>query len=143
VFISYSQADAEWLQRLQTHLRPLKRGGASIWDATQIRPGAQWRKEIREALAETRVAILLISADFLASDFIAANELPPLLEAAEKDGATILPVIVSPSRFERMESLSRFQAVNDPRKPLMSLAPVESESVLDRVAQLVEDALKQ
>jgi TIR domain len=141
VFISYSHEDAEWLERLQKHLRPLEREGAFIWDDTRIKAGAQWREEIRDALAETKVAILLVSADFLASEFIVTNELPPLLRAAEEDGATILPVIISPCRFTRMESLSRFQAVNDPAKPLVQMRRGNREKVLDQVARAVEDAL--
>ncbi|HEX6367316.1 MAG TPA: toll/interleukin-1 receptor domain-containing protein [Longimicrobium sp.] len=142
VFISYSHVDAEWLERLQKHLKPLQREGIEVWDDTRLKAGQQWREEIREALAKTKVAILLISADFLASDFIVTNELPPLLEAAEKDGATILPVIISPCRFTRMESLSRFQAVNDPEKPLIQMGRANREKVLDKVAHAVEDALK-
>ncbi len=141
VFISYSHADAPWLERLQKHLRPLERDGALIWADTRIKAGDRWRDEIREALEETRVAILLISADFMASEFIDKNELPPLLKAAEDDGATILPVIVSPSRFERTPSLSCFQAVNDPQKPLVQLRRGNREKVLDAVARAVEDAL--
>lgn len=142
VFISYSHEDAEWLERLQKHLAPLERDGALVWDDTRLKAGARWREEIRGALAETRVAILLVSADFLASDFIATDELPPLLQAAAEDGATILPVIISPCRFERMESLSRFQSVNDPRKPLVKLRRGNREEVLDAVARAVEDALR-
>ncbi|HEU4885862.1 MAG TPA: diguanylate cyclase [Longimicrobium sp.] len=142
VFISYSHKDKEWLERLQRHLRPLERAGAVIWNDTLLEPGTPWREEIRTALAETKVAVLLISADFLASDFISTNELPPLLAAAEADGATILSVIISPSRFVRMESLSRFQAVNDPAKPLVQMRRANREKVLDDVARAVEDALK-
>jgi hypothetical protein len=141
VFISYSHADAEWLDRLRKHLRPLERGGAMIWADTRIKAGAQWRDEIRAALAETKVAVLLVSADFMASEFIVTDELPPLLKAAEEDGATILPVIISPSRFDRTESLSRFQAVNDPAKPLVAMRRGNREKVLDQVARAVEDAL--
>jgi nucleotide-binding universal stress UspA family protein len=142
VFISYSRKDAEWLERLQTHLRPLEREGVVIWDDTRLRPGEPWREEIRKAMAEAKVAILLVSADFLASDFIATDELPPLLKAAKEDGATILPVIISPCGFRRMESLSRFQAVNDPEKPLVQLRRGNREKVLDQVASAVQDALK-
>lgn len=141
VFISYSHADAEWLERLQKHLKPLQRDGVEVWDDTRLKAGEQWRDEIRDALAAAKVAILLISADFLASDFIVTNELPPLLKAAEEDGATIIPVIVSPCRFTRMASLSRFQAVNDPAKPLVQMRRAGRETVLDQVARAVEDAL--
>jgi TIR domain len=143
VFVSYSHADAEWLTRLQKHLRPLEREGALIWADTRIKAGAQWREEIRAALAETKVAVLLVSADFMASEFIVTNELPPLLEAAEKEGATILPVIISASAFGRTPSLSRFQAINNPEKPLVQMRRGNREKVLDDVARAVEDALKQ
>jgi TIR domain len=142
VFISYSHHDADWLERLRIHLRPLMRESTiEVWDDTQIQPGSTWRDEIRTALASAKVAVLLISADFLASDFIASEELPPLLAAAKEEGATILPLIVSPSRFTRTESLSKYQAVNDPLKPLLSMARGEQEEVLVRVAERIESAI--
>jgi hypothetical protein len=142
VFISYSSTDAKWLTRLQLHLRPLERDGALIWDDTRIKAGVRWREEIRRALDETKVAVLLVSAAFIASDFINTEELPPLLKAAEEDGATILPVIVSASRFDRTPSLSCIQAVNDPRKPLAKLPRGSQEDVLNEVAVAVEEALE-
>jgi len=143
VFISYSHKDRKWLERLQVHLKPLEREGIlSRWDDTMIMPGSQWRAEIKRALDSARVAILLISADFLASDFVRNNELPPLLEAARTDGATILPVILSPCRFMREESLARFQAVNDPTRPLNALPKAKQEEVLDRLSETIERALR-
>lgn len=141
--MSYSHADAEWLKRLQKHLKPLQREGVEVWDDTRVKPGEPWRQEIREALAAAKVAILLISPDFLASEFIVTDELPPLLKAAEEDGATILPVILSHCRFDRTPSLSRFQAVNDPAKPLVRMGRGNRDKVFDDVARAVEDALKQ
>lgn len=138
VFISYSHADTEWLKRLQVHLRPLEREGkVECWDDTRIKPGTKWREEIRQALASAKVAVLLVSADFLASDFIAAEELPPLLAAAEAEGAVILPLIVSPCRF-RNTSLAPFQAVNPPDKPLIKLSRAEQEEYFVRVAEVIE-----
>lgn len=141
VFISYSHKDREWLTRLRPHLRPLERDGAVVWDDSRIQAGTPWKAEIEAALASTKVAILLISADFLASDFIVNNELPPLLEAAKHDGATILSVIVRPCRFTQNTELSRFQAINDPAEPLVRMRAAKREDMFVKVADAVEKAL--
>src|SRR4051794_27663793 len=119
VFISYSHADNDWLERLKRHLKPLVREGClECWDDTHIRPGDDWHQEIRNALDTAQVAVLLISADFFASNFINENELPPLLAAAQAKGVRILPVILSASQFDWNSSLARFQTVNPPNRPL-------------------------
>jgi hypothetical protein len=141
-FVCYSRANKKWLERVRVHLRPLERRGVlKLFDDTKIKPGTRWREEIKTALDRARVAILLVSADFLASDFIAENELPPLLEKAESGGATILAVIVSPCGFRRERKLADYQAVNDPSKPLDRLTESESEQVLTELAEAVESAL--
>jgi hypothetical protein len=141
VFISYSHRDQEWLERLQVHLKPLVREGAiALWDDTHINAGARWRKEIEAALSRAKVAILLVSADFLASDFIADSELPPLLAAAKQEATVILPVIVSPSRFGKTH-LAQFQAVNSPDEPLIAMTRAEQEATLVQLSEAVEDAI--
>jgi hypothetical protein len=139
VFISYSHADKDWLDRLKRHLKPLVReGNLDCWDDTHIQPGDDWKQEIQNALDTAQVAVLLISADFFASDFIDETELPPLLTAAQAEGARILPVIISASRFKRVPELARFQAVNPPDRPLNEMPQAEQEKVLDRLAHTIE-----
>ena len=140
IFVSYCHADADWLKRLQVHLKPLERAGLiDRWDDTRLQAGDVWRDEIEKALDAARVAVLLVSADFLASDFIATDELPQLLAAAEAKGLKILSLIVGPSRFKRMPELSRFQAVNDPDQPLIGLSKAEQETELLKLANRIED----
>ena len=107
---------------------------------------SSWGKvgdSIKTALNEAKVAILLISADFLASRFISENELPPLLAAEEDEGLAILPVILKPSSFNRIASLSQFQAINSVSKPLLALSDVEQEQIWVDLSKRVEDILKQ
>ncbi len=121
VFISYSHADAQYLKRLRVHFTPLERDySIKVWSDEKIRVGQQWREEIEKALEQTAVAILLVSADFLASDFIVKKELPPLLDAAQSEGVSILCFILSHCSFNST-LLAKYQTVNDPTKPLTSL----------------------
>lgn len=141
VFISYSHKDFKWLDRLRVHLKPVEREGIiDLWDDTKIAAGAQWKEAILEALETARVAIILVSADFLASDFISEYELPMLLSRAASGGTTILPVIVSPCLFNDT-GLSVFQAINPPHRPLTAMASFEREQTLVNVVEAIRKRL--
>lgn len=136
VFVSYSHTDRRWLERLKTHLMPLARQyDLDLWEDTRLRPGARWQEEIRSAVERADAAILIISADFLASEFIHNNELPPLLKAAGEEGTLIIPIIASPSLFLKLQDLSQFQAVNNPSAPLVAVSEGEQEEIFLRVAE--------
>jgi hypothetical protein len=121
------------------HLRPLTRNSVvDIWDDSRIESGHRWAEEIQRALNRVSVAILLISADFFASDFIASNELPSLLRRADSEGVLILPLIVGPSLFAQNAALSRFQAVNQPDRSLSAVPPAEAETILVSLARSIE-----
>jgi len=102
-----------------------------------------WKKEIENALKNSAVAILLISADFLASEFITNNELPPLLTACEEEGVKVLPVILKPCAFIESEELSRFQSVNPPEKSVLAMSPHESERLWYEISKTATMALKE
>jgi len=139
VFVSYSHADEEYLKRLRVHLGLLERRNIKIWTDKDIAPGMKWQDEIKDALSRTKVAVLMISTDFLSSDFITKQELPPLLAAAQSEGVEILPVIVKPSAFGdiEVEPLSCYQAVNMGR-PLVKLKDdAEREEEFVRILQVI------
>jgi len=145
VFISYSHNDKDWLEKVQTHLKVLEHEGVTVnlWDDTKIKAGTKWHNEITKALSTAKVAILLVSTEFLASDFIYTDEIPPLLKAAEKDGATILPLILKPCRYTKHAKLSTFQAVNDPAKPLSKLEENEQDEILVELADRISELMKE
>jgi hypothetical protein len=69
-------------------------------------------------------------------------ELPTLLKSAEERGTIVIPLIIAPSRFSRTTSISRFQAINSPDLPLMRLAGYKREELLVRLANSIEEALR-
>ena len=111
------------------------------WDDTQIRAGARWRNEIATSLTSARVAVLLVSAEFLASDFITKNELPPLLESARSKGLIVIPVVVSPCRYEQTPALASLQSINPPSKALSRLRKADSEEYFVKLSIQIEGAL--
>ena len=138
VFISYSHADTEYLTDLKRHFKPFL-NQIKFWDDSNIQPGQTWKDEIKNAIDKTKVAILLISADFLGSEFITTDEIPPLLKAAEENGATILIVILKPCLFEEFNHLNQYQAMNSPDKPIIKLNYTEKE---ETYVNLVRQTIK-
>jgi internalin A len=104
VFISYSHKDTRSRDELETHLKPyLRAGSITSWSDHQIAPGSQRFKEIRSALANSKIAVLLVSPDFWASDFIQEHELGPLLKKAEEGGVEILWIPVRESAYKQTQ----------------------------------------
>jgi hypothetical protein len=81
-----------------------------------------------------------VSPNFLGSDFIAKHELPPLLEAAEKQGLVILWVYVSSCLYDETE-IKNYQAAHDIAKPLNSLTLAEQDNVLAQLCRKIKTAV--
>jgi hypothetical protein len=118
VFISYSHKDAGLFDELRTMLAPLK--DVDVWHDRRIVPGDRWREEIAAALRSARMAVLLISPDFLVSSFILEHELPALLRAQREEGLIVVPVYLRASLVARTE-LAEYQGANNPQRPIGNL----------------------
>lgn len=141
VFISYSHEDKNWLKRLQTHLKPyLREGSITSWSDEQIVPGSKWFGEIKSALAQTKVAVLLVTPDFLASDFIHEHELAPLLKEAEQGGVKVLWVPVRDSAYKQT-ALKNYQAALSPDTPLAAMTKAKRDQAWVRICERIEKAV--
>jgi len=113
----------------------------SIWDDSAIKPGEKWRDEIQEAIENAKVAILMVSANFIASDFIANSELPPILDAeVDNDGITIIWIPISSCAVEDT-AIESYQAAINPQKPLDMMNEAELNQALLKVYRSVRKAL--
>lgn len=138
VFISYSHRDAKWKDRLLAHLRSLERQGTiEIWETSDIPAGADWTTTIADAVRKADISLLLISPDFLASDFIVQRELPALLEQMKERGTAVLPVILRPTAWSAIPELAQLQFINTDAKPLAAGTEYEVDQALASVANRV------
>jgi uncharacterized caspase-like protein len=142
VFISYSHRDDEWLDEFKTTLMPLERKGLKLWDDSKIAPGEVWRDEIKKALNAAKVAVLLVSKHFLASDFIRQNELPPLIESAKDKGVPILWVYLSECLYKEMPEIEAYQATHDISRPLESLTKPKRNRLIRQICEEIMKAAK-
>ena len=137
IFVSYSHEDGRYLDILKTFLKPIQlERSVEFWDDTRLKVGDDWRAEIDQAIRASRAFILLVSANFLASDFITSVELPAMIAKAKAESAHVkmYPILVSTCAFKTTE-LGKIQAANTPSTPLDMLNVPKRKRVL---AQFVE-----
>ena len=142
VVISYSHKDKTYRDQLRVALAPLVRNNTiRVWDDKAIEAGERWRDEIAKFFDSASAAILLLSPDFLASDFIMKQELPRLRQMAEKRGMALLWIATRPSGYKLEPTLEKLQALNDPSRPLSKLSKPEREEelvvIVDKIADMV------
>ena len=141
VFVSYSHLDSVWLERLEFMYKPLAwRNNISVWSDKQIPVGGGWSKEIDQALANARVAVLLVSQGFLASDFIRDTELPRIVAAASKKQLVIVWALLEVCFYETTE-LVNIQAAHDIKRPLDSLTRQKRNFALRKICEHISTAL--
>jgi len=138
VFISYSHKDEVWKDRLVTQLGVLQQEGLlDMWDDRRIGAGEDWYQKIQEAIAKARVAVLLVSADFLTSKFILGEEVPRLLELQDKENIRIFPIIIRPCAWKRVKWLAQMNLRPRDGKPISSGDKHQIETDLADIAEEV------
>jgi tetratricopeptide (TPR) repeat protein len=120
VFCCYSHADKLWLRKLETHLSLLQRQGLiSLWHDRLIPPGTDWAHTIDTHLETASVILLLVSADFLASDYCYGIEMKRALERHAANEARVVPILVRPVDWTNAP-FAHLQALPTDAKPIAS-----------------------
>src|SRR5437899_3341534 len=101
VFISYSHQDQALRQKLDNHLSNLKRQkNITSWYDGEITAGTNWRSQIMQHLNSAQIILLLISDDFMASDFCYSIEMTRAIARHDANQARVIPIILRPTDWK-------------------------------------------
>ena len=116
--LCYAHEDKPMVNRLKKHLSRLKRAGSiSLWDYGDITAGSEWEQEIYKHLNEARMILLMISPDFMDSDFCYRSQMEKAIEKHEQQKACVIPVILRPVDWKG-SPLDKLHPLPDPAKPI-------------------------
>src|SRR6266566_7948596 len=140
IFCCYAHQDQPLLFKLKTHLAPLERVGlVSIWHDTDISPGAEWEEEINEHLDTAHIILLLVSPDFMASEYCFSKEMNRAMERHEKGEALVIPVLIRPVSWQEAP-FGKLQVLPSGAQPVTLWR--NRDKALLTVAQGIEQAVK-
>ena len=127
IFVSYArddvQTDENLIDEFLKHGKARERTGEIeiFKDTERIDFGDVWKNKIDDALEKTDIALLFISANFIASDFIFEHELKVLLKKYRNQNIAILPILLGLCEWDIIEDLSQFQIYPDSEESLRSM----------------------
>ncbi len=113
IFFCYAHEDETLLNKLKTHLKPLQRRGIiDVWYDQDISAGTEWEHEIDAHLNQAQIILLLISPDFINSDYCYSIEMKRALERHERGEATVIPIFLrlvywQDAPFAKLQALPR------------------------------------
>ncbi len=117
IFFCYAREDEVLLEKLKDHLRPLQRENLiDFWYDRKISPGADWEKEINQRLNTAQIILLLVSSDFMSSDYCYGIEMKRALERHNHGNARVIPIILRPTYWRG--TLSMLQALPSDGTPI-------------------------
>jgi hypothetical protein len=144
LFVSYSHKDRRYQERLVTQLRVLEKAGKHrlrVWSDQQISPGGDWQEAIDTALTSAASAVLLVSANFLTSNFILQREIPAILKRHQEAGLRVFPVIATPCAWRKVDWLARLQFRPRNGKPVWRSGGRYADEELARLVEEIADLM--
>src|SRR2546429_135176 len=101
IFCCYAGEDEKYLKQLKIHLSALERQGyISNWYDQKLLPGAEWKRQIHQHLNSAHIILLLVSADFIASEYCYSVEMKQTLERHERGEARVIPILLRPGDWQ-------------------------------------------
>ena len=101
IFCCYAREDQDLMKKLRTHLMPLQRRSLiKLWSDIDINAGDEWEEEIQKHLDTAHMILLLVSPDFMASDYCYSTEMERALQRHEKQEARVIPIILRPTAWK-------------------------------------------
>src|SRR5260370_17456025 len=120
IFCCYAHQDEALLNKLKTHLRPLQREGViDGWHDRNIRGGNEWEREINEHLNTAQIILLLVSPDFMDSDYCYSVEMKRAIERHDRGEARVIPIVLE-HVYWQITPLNKFQALPTDARPIVS-----------------------
>jgi len=146
IFFCYAHEDEPLLKKLKVQLTPMQRQGLiDVWHDRDISAGTEWEREISEQLNTAQIILLLVSPDFLASDYCYGIEMKRAIERHNRKETKVIPVILRPVYWQ--STLGKLQALPKDAKPVMSSSwHSEDEAFFDvaeGIRKLVEKLSRQ
>lgn len=143
IFISYSKADKVWRERVQAFLQTLETwADIEVWADDRIDAGADWYKDIQEAIGRSGTAVMLLTKDFLRTGFIAKQEVPDLLRRREEVGMKLIPLLIHDCPWHVPRWLRALNIVPDKATPLDIMNEQEQDSFLARMTEDISEFLE-
>jgi hypothetical protein len=111
IFVSYSHEDEKWRKRFEVLSKPLSRAeNIKFWSDRDLKAG-EWEKQIERAMEGAVAAVLMVSDNFVASDYVIEKELPYLLRAYDSGRLMVFWAYLEPCDLKRHPEITRFQAM--------------------------------
>lgn len=137
IFFCYAHEDEEFLNKLKTHLRPLQRQGLiDVWHDRDISAGTEWEEEIGGQLNTAQIILLLVSPDFMNSDYCYGIEMNLAIERHKRKEARVIPIILRPV-YWKGAPFSNLQTLPKYGKPVTSWSN-QDEAFNDLANQIIE-----
>jgi len=166
IFISYShkdrkgdQREIDYVSEFLEFVKPFQRKNMLlVFQDTDIKPGQEWHSKIQQAIQATKVAVFIISQQYLNSPYIREHELIPLLEAASREEVVVIPLFLSdsgvgleinsipipqPDGRIKQVSLKDYQGFNEPDDPLNRMSQGGRELIYTNASERLEQLMQE